>query len=84
MIEQDTIKLLRECDAGVKMGVSSIDDVMDEAGLPLLGIVPEDENVPLAAAFEAPLLKYTRKGAAAACKRIAKRIQGLPVPIDLR
>lgn len=29
MIEQDTIKLLRECDAGIKMGVSSIDDVFD-------------------------------------------------------
>lgn len=29
MIEQDTIKLLRECDAGIKMGVSSIDDVLD-------------------------------------------------------
>ena len=29
MIEQDTIKLLRECDAGVKMGTKSIDDVMD-------------------------------------------------------
>ena len=29
MIEQDTVKLLRECDAGVKMGVSSIDDVVD-------------------------------------------------------
>ena len=29
MIEQDTIKLLRECDAGVKMGVSSIDEVLD-------------------------------------------------------
>ncbi len=28
MVEQDTIKLLRECDAGIKMGVSSIDDVM--------------------------------------------------------
>ncbi len=28
MIEQDTIKLLRECDAGVKMGIASIDDVM--------------------------------------------------------
>lgn len=27
MIESDTIKLLRECDAGVKMGVKSIDDV---------------------------------------------------------
>ncbi len=29
MVEQDTIKLLRECDAGVKMGVSSIKDVLD-------------------------------------------------------
>ena len=29
MIEQDTIKLLRECDAGVKMGVSSISEVLD-------------------------------------------------------
>ena len=29
MIEQDTIKLLRECDSGVKMGVASIDDVLD-------------------------------------------------------
>ena len=31
MIEQDTIKLLRECDAGIRMGVSSIDDVRDYA-----------------------------------------------------
>lgn len=29
MVEQDTIKLLRECDAGIKMGVTSIDDVLD-------------------------------------------------------
>lgn len=29
MIEQDTVKLLRECDAGVKMGVKSIDDVVE-------------------------------------------------------
>lgn len=28
MVEPDTIKLLRECDAGVKMGVSSIGDVL--------------------------------------------------------
>lgn len=27
MVEQDTVKLLRECDAGVKMGVTSIHDV---------------------------------------------------------
>ncbi len=30
MIEQDTIRLLRECDAGVKMGVASIDDVLPQ------------------------------------------------------
>ena len=28
MIQNDTIRLLRECDAGVKMGVASIDDVL--------------------------------------------------------
>ena len=28
MVEQDTIKLLRECDAGIRMGISSIDDVL--------------------------------------------------------
>lgn len=28
MIEQDTVRLLRECDAGVKMGIASIDDVI--------------------------------------------------------
>ena len=27
MPEQDTVKLLRECDAGIKMGVASIDEV---------------------------------------------------------
>ena len=62
----------------------TVDDVMDEAGLPLLGIVPEDTNIPLAAAFEQPLLRYTKRGAAAACKRIAKRIQGKPVPLSIR
>ena len=29
MIESETIKLLRECDAGIKMGVASIDEVLD-------------------------------------------------------
>ena len=28
MIENDTIRLLRECDAGIQMGVKSIDDVL--------------------------------------------------------
>lgn len=29
MIEKDTIRLLRECDAGIKMGIESIDEVLD-------------------------------------------------------
>ena len=29
MVEQDTIKLLRECDAGIKMGVASIEEVVN-------------------------------------------------------
>ena len=61
----------------------TIDDVMDQAGLPLIGVVPDDANVTLSAAFCKPLLKHTKKGAAAACRRIAKRIQGMRVGISL-
>ena len=62
------------------MGLT-VDDLMDWAGLPLIGIIPDDQNMILAAAFQQPLLGYTKKGAAAACKRIAKRLQGIQVPI---
>ena len=63
---------------------SNIDDVMDQAGLPLIGVVPEDPGVTLSAAFEKPLLKHSKRGAAAkAFRRIAKRVQGLSIPIDL-
>ena len=61
----------------------TVDDIMDRAGLPLMGIVPEDNNIVLAAAYGRPLLKVCRRGAAAAFKRIAKRIQGLNVPITI-
>ena len=29
-MEEDTVKLLRECDAGVKMGIQSIEDVVEQ------------------------------------------------------
>lgn len=29
MVQNDTVRLLRECDAGIKMGISSINDVID-------------------------------------------------------
>ena len=62
----------------------TIDDIMDQAGLPLIGLVPEDPDVTLAANFKQPLLGYTRKGAAEACRRIARRIQGFTVPIRVK
>lgn len=64
------------------MGLT-VDDIMDKAGLPLLGIIPEDINVVLAAAKNTPLIRASRGGAAAACRRIAKRITGQTVPVRL-
>lgn len=63
----------------------TIDDVMDNAGLPLSGIVLEDPCVTLAATFGQPLLKYAKRcPAAKAYRKIAKRIQGFHEPITFR
>ena len=63
----------------------TIDDVMDSAGLPLLGVIPEDPDVPMAAACGMSLLRYNKRATAARCfARIAKRIQGFPEPIKIR
>ena len=63
----------------------TIDDVMDTAGLPLLGVVLEDPNVTLAAAFGKPLLQYAKRcDTAKAFRRIARRVQGFPEPMKLR
>ena len=63
----------------------TIDDVMDTAGLPLIGVVLEDPNVTLAAAFGQPLIAYNRRcEAAKAFRRIARRLQGLAEPMKLR
>ena len=60
----------------------TVDDVMDNAGLPLIGVVPEDPNVTLAAAFGIPLIEYTTRGAAKACEVIAKRLEGRHMPLS--
>lgn len=67
-------KLLRELR-------TTIDDAMDEAGLPLLGVIPEDPQVILAANTSKPLILFSRKGAAIAYLNIAKRIMGERVPL---
>ena len=58
----------------------TVDDIMDTVGLPLLGIVPEDEAVPLAAAAGAPLALYAGKGASLACLHMARRLLGIRQP----
>ena len=60
---------------------TTIDDAMDAAGLPLLGVVPEDPQVTLALGEGQPLVLTSRRGAAVACLNIAKRIVGQRVPL---
>jgi len=55
---------------------STIDDCMDTVGLPLLGIVPEDEAVYLSAAAGKPLARSGKKGAHEAVKHITLRLMG--------
>ncbi len=59
----------------------TVDDMMDSIGLPLAGVVPEDCNVTLAAALHKPLLKHSKRGAAAAFTRIARRLQGISTSV---
>ena len=60
---------------------ATVDDVMDGVGLPLLGVVPDDTSVTLAAAEGKPLVQYTYHGAALACHHIAGRLCGRRVPL---
>lgn len=59
----------------------TVDDMMDEIGLQLMGIVPEDEHVVLAAAANLALICYTDRGAALGCLHIARRLQGKKIPL---
>lgn len=60
---------------------STVDDMMDSIGLPLLGIIPEDQAVPISAAQGAALVLNSRKGAALASLHITRRLLGMEVPL---
>ena len=65
MIEQDTIKLLRECDAGIQMGVDSIDDVInrvDSEAMRQFLSQCKKEHQELDAEVQAQLEKYRDDG----------------------
>ena len=60
---------------------TTIDDAMNTAGLPLIGVVPEDPQVILCANQGLPLTSRGHRGAALACWNIAQRLEGRQVPI---
>ncbi len=59
----------------------TIDDAMDAAGLPLLGVVPEDSRVMLSANQGVPLILCANRGAAIGYRNIALRLTGRRVPV---
>lgn len=59
----------------------TIDDAIDSAGLPLLGVIPEDETIPLYAGRGHPLLTTNNNNAARAYRNIAKRMTGQRVAL---
>ena len=59
----------------------TVDDVMDDVGLPLIGIIPEDSNVMLSSARHTPLILFSDQRAAVACLHIARRLEGQKVPL---
>ena len=60
---------------------ATIDDAIDRAGLPLLGVVPEDDALPLCMNRGLPIALADGQNAAAAYRNIAKRLQGERVPL---
>lgn len=59
---------------------ATIDDAIDKAGLPLIGVVPEDDALPLCLNRGTPVL-LSDSAAAAAYRNIARRLQGDRVPL---
>lgn len=60
---------------------ANIDDAMDSAGLPLLGIVPEDEDMIGCGNSGISILEKKQGGAARAFRNIARRLGGERVPL---
>ena len=59
----------------------NIDDAMDETGLPLLGVVPEDEDLISCGNSGKSILAVKQTGASRAFQNIARRLDGERVPL---
>ncbi len=68
--------------AALKSKLLNIDGVIDKTGICLLGILPEDKNVPFMSVTNVP--PSSKSVFVAAINRIADRIQGKNVPLSLK
>lgn len=90
---QQAVNLLRRRDIPIHLLVNkmsktmlrklhtTIDDAMDTAGLPLLGIVPQDDKVPICNSLGQSVILKEKRGAAIAYYNIARRLAGQRVPL---
>ncbi len=65
MIEHDTVRLLRECDAGITMGVKSISDVVDHVkneGLATMLTDCKNDHESLKCEIQRELARYSDDG----------------------
>ena len=60
---------------------NNMDDAMDEAGLSLLGLIPEDEDLIACGNSGKSILSMKKNGAACAFRNIARRLEGERVPL---
>ena len=85
MIEQDTVRLLRECDAGIDMGISSIDEVIDYVDAPTfvrLLIDCRNEHDKLAKEVEEELVRFRDEGKQ--LNPVAKTMSNMMTDIKLK
>lgn len=64
--------------------LSSVDDMIDFVGLPLIGVVPEDSDVLLTSAKGKSLILNSDKKASKTLMRITRRILGEKIPLKYR
>ncbi len=66
----------------IRYGVAAnIDDAIDIAGLQLLGLIPEDEDVIACVGSGKSVVRYKKSGAAQAYRNIARRLEGERLPL---
>ncbi len=87
MIEKDTVRLLRECDAGVKMGVSSINDVIEYVNSTTLSNYLKDcrnEHLKLNGEIQQLLANYGDEGKAPSpiAKGMSKMKTGVKLAVN--